>query len=356
MAKPRVFVSSTFYDLKHVRNTLEAFIRTLGYEPVLSEKGSIAYSPEIALDESCYREAKACDIFVLIIGGRYGSEASSEDGSTDKGFYERYDSITRKEYESAIDRDIPTYVLIEKSVQVEYETFKRNRENVSIKYAHVDSVNVFNLIDYVLSRPRNNPVYHFEMSTEIEAWLRNQWAGLFKELIRTQADKKQIASLADQVADLSNVGTTLKRYLEEVVARVGGREQAKEIIDEEKSRLSQTRELNELAKLNAVETLTRIYDIPIEVARDTFAAAKTLDDLAKRVENLTKGQLPAEQTIEFWGKDSKAASSMNEVRTALHLPLLSFADEDRKVAVARRPRKREQKQPEIQKDGTANLN
>ena len=343
MAKPRVFVSSTFYDLKHVRNTLETFIRTLGYEPVLSEKGSIAYSPEIALDESCYREAKACDIFVLIIGGRYGSEASSEDRSADKGFYERYDSITRKEYESAIDRDIPTYVLIEKSVHAEYETFKKNRENVTIKYAHVDSVNVFNLIDHVLSRPRNNPVYHFEMSTEIEAWLRDQWAGLFKELIRTQADKKQIASLADQVADLSNVGTTLKRYLEEVVARVGSKEQAKEIIDEEQSRLSQTRELNEIAKLNAVDTLKRLYEIPPEVARDSFVAAETLDDLANRVESITKGRIPAGPLIEYWRKDPAAPSSMNEVRTALRLPPLSFADEDRKDDVASRSRKRKQK-------------
>ena len=350
MAKPRVSVSSTFYDLKHVRSTLETFIRTLGYEPVLSEKGSIAYVPEIALDESCYREAKACDIFVLIIGGRYGSEANSEDRSGDKGFYERYDSITRKEYESAIDRDIPSYVLIEKSVHAEYETFKRNRENVSIKYAHVDSVNVFNLIDHVLSRPRNNPVYHFEMSNEIEAWLRDQWAGLFRELIRTQADKKQISSLADQVADLTNVSTTLKRYLEVIVGRVGTRERAREIIDEEQSRLSQTRELNELAKLSAIKDLKR-YGVPIEVARDAFTTAQTLDDLANRVARLSE-DLDAAQIIEHWRKNPEFASNMNDVRKALGLPPLSFADEDRKNVDARRSRKRKQKRAEIQTDNT----
>ena len=131
MAKPRVFVSSTFYDLKHVRSSLEAFILSLGYEPILSEKGSIAYSPDVPLDESCYREAKSCDIFVIVIGGRYGSEASGEPSSPDRAFHERYESITRKEYESAVERDIPTYVLVEKSVYVEYETFKRNRDNTS---------------------------------------------------------------------------------------------------------------------------------------------------------------------------------------------------------------------------------
>jgi hypothetical protein len=36
MAKPRVFVSSTYYDLKHLRSAIEAFIDSLGYEPILS--------------------------------------------------------------------------------------------------------------------------------------------------------------------------------------------------------------------------------------------------------------------------------------------------------------------------------
>src|ERR1044071_3638717 len=100
MARPRVFISSSFYDLKHVRSTLETFIGSLGYDPVLSEKGAIAYTPDIALDESCYREAKTCDIFILIVGGRYGTEVSESAGGDLKDFYDRYQSITRKEFET----------------------------------------------------------------------------------------------------------------------------------------------------------------------------------------------------------------------------------------------------------------
>jgi hypothetical protein len=70
MTKPSIFISSTFYDLKHIRSSLESFIDRLGYESIMSEKGNIAYIHDISLDESCYREAKKCDIFVLIIGGR----------------------------------------------------------------------------------------------------------------------------------------------------------------------------------------------------------------------------------------------------------------------------------------------
>jgi hypothetical protein len=77
MAKPRVFISSTYYDLKYVRSSLELFVESLGFDPVLSERGDVAYAHDRPLDESCYREVQNCGIYVLIIGGRYGSEAST---------------------------------------------------------------------------------------------------------------------------------------------------------------------------------------------------------------------------------------------------------------------------------------
>lgn len=79
MARPRVFVSSTYYDLKHVRASLDLFIESMGYDSILSEKGDIAYTHDRPLDDSCYRETETADIFVLIIGGRYGHEASPTD-------------------------------------------------------------------------------------------------------------------------------------------------------------------------------------------------------------------------------------------------------------------------------------
>jgi hypothetical protein len=340
MAKPRVFLSSTFYDLKQVRSSLESFIASLGYDPVLSEKGSIAYSPDVALDESCYREAQGCDIFVLIIGGRYGAEVSESHSVEMKGFYERYESITRKEYESAIERDIPTYVLLEKSVFSEYETFKRNRDNQTINYAHVDSVNIFGLIDYILTRPRNNPVYHFELSTEIETWLREQWAGLFRELIKSRADRTQISSLAEQITDLTNVSATLKRYLEEVVARVGDKKEAKEIIGEEEAKLSSSRVLAELAKLAPVADLKR-YGVSTEAARDIFASASSLADLAKRVERATNRKLEVDSVIEHWKEHPPSVENMNAVREVLGLAPLKFEDEG--PIEAARPKRRAHK-------------
>jgi hypothetical protein len=46
MAKPRVFISSTYYDLKNVRADLERFVRDKGFDPVLHERGNVPYGKE----------------------------------------------------------------------------------------------------------------------------------------------------------------------------------------------------------------------------------------------------------------------------------------------------------------------
>lgn len=240
MAKPRVFISSTFYDLRHIRSSLEHFVESLGFEAILSEKGSIAFNPDLPLDESCYRDAESCDLFVLIVGGRYGSPASTEKKTFTKDFFHRYESITKMEYESASKKDIPIYILIERSVYSEFDTFKQNRDNKTIKYAHVDSINIFLMIETILNQPRNNPIHSFEKHLEIERWLKEQWAGLFKEILSKRSDKNQIASLSKQVTDLAEINTTLKRYLEEVVSKVSENDAAK-IIKEEDKRLEESK-------------------------------------------------------------------------------------------------------------------
>jgi hypothetical protein len=247
MARPRVFVSSTYYDLKHLRASLEAFVESLGYDAVLSEKGNIAYNPDIPLDESCYREVQNTEIFVLIIGGRYGTEQSDARGPVPKTFYERYDSITKGEYRSAVEKDIPIYVLIEKAVYSDYETYLQNKSNKAIKYPHVDSVNIFHLVQEILGQPRNNPIQQFDRYSEIEAWLREQWAGLFRDMLTRSADRRQIASLASQVGELAQVNETLKKYLEAVVSNIAPAEAAG-LIATEKKRLTKARQLAEVGK------------------------------------------------------------------------------------------------------------
>ena len=74
MAKPKLFLSSTFYDLRQIRTDLDLFVENLGYDITRNEEGDIPYGKDEALEEYCYKEIKGIDILISIIGGRYGTE------------------------------------------------------------------------------------------------------------------------------------------------------------------------------------------------------------------------------------------------------------------------------------------
>ena len=198
MAHPRVFISSTYYDLKNVRADLERYIKDRGFDPVLNERGQIPYGNEEKLEEYCYREIENCDILVSIIGGRHGSGSS----------YDPY-SISQKELKTAIDLGRPVYIFVEESVLAEYETYKKNKESKDIEYAAVDNVAIYQFMDEVFSLPINNQVAQFETSSEITVYLQEQWAGLFQRLLRDDTKKKEVMLLDD----LKNTAKTLNQLV-----------------------------------------------------------------------------------------------------------------------------------------------
>ena len=173
MARPRVFISSTFYNLQQVRNDLENFIRDLGYEAVLNERGSVPYAHKERLEESCYREINTCDIVVAIIGGRYG--ASSH--------HEPY-SVSQMELRTATDLGKPLFIFVEQAVLHEFRTYQQNKTNSSINYAAVDDVKIYAFLDEIESLPKNNATAPFGSAQDIMAYLREQWAGLFQRFLR----------------------------------------------------------------------------------------------------------------------------------------------------------------------------
>lgn len=237
MAKPRIFVSSTYYDLKHIRDRLEAFIESFGYEPVLFESGDVPFRHDAPLDESCYAEVQLCHILILLIGGRYGSPTSADRKLTDlNARLEFYNSVTRKEYETAREREIPIFVFVEKNVLAEYETYRHNKERADIAYAHVDSVNIFLLLDDILSRQRNNFMRGFERFDDISHWLREQWAGLFADLITRRSTETGLKDLAVRVAELGQVSGALKEYSEVLIKNLK-LEGSEEIIQEQDRKL-----------------------------------------------------------------------------------------------------------------------
>lgn len=244
MARPRIFISSTYYDLKHIRASLEAFIDSLGYEAVLFESGDIAFRHDQALDESCYQEVRNCHMLVLIIGGRYGSAASEEQKTTPpidrEEAYRRFNSITKKEYETARERDIPVFIFVDKNVLAEHQTFKRNRDNDSISYAYVDSVNIFYLLDDILTQRRNNFIRGFEKFDDISVWLRDQWAGLFADFLMRTRTESSISDLGEQITDLRQVTSVLKEYSELIIKKIKP-DNFEKIISEQENKIHKNR-------------------------------------------------------------------------------------------------------------------
>ncbi|QSQ09682.1 hypothetical protein H0A61_02061 [Koleobacter methoxysyntrophicus] len=199
MAKPRVFLSSTYYDLKYVRNDLERFIKQLGYEPVMSEKGHIPFGRDEALEQYCYREISTCDIVVHIIGSRIGSQSSQMPYS-----------VSQQELKTAYELHKQIYIFIERSVHVEYKTFLKNENNPGFTPQYVNDIQIYKFIKEIYNYPTNNVIADFDSVNDIIEYLREQWAGLFQRFLQDESRKEDFK----MSANLKSTAETLAKIIE----------------------------------------------------------------------------------------------------------------------------------------------
>lgn len=220
IVNPRIFISSTFYDLKYAREDLGEFIRSFGFEPIRSESGNIGYTPGIELDESCYTAMQDSDMAVLIVGGRYGSPASGETPSEDA--FRKFSSVTYNEFKTAVDNNVPIYVFIEDSVYNMYWFYKKNKKKIEadatdLHLVAVDNINVLRFVDDIHQVPKLS-IFGFKTIAELKDILRLQWADLFR---------KYLISLKQQALTLRQVDpqmTLIYGQLQEIrvmVQRIG---------------------------------------------------------------------------------------------------------------------------------------
>lgn len=245
--KPRIFVSSTYYDLKHVRERLEQFIDNYGFESVLFESDKVTYEFDKPIDSSAYNEVTLCHIMILIVGGRYGSTATNGNISEDiKKYEQEYISITRREFETAIEKNIPLFIFVEKNVFSEYKTFKENQdflENIhqfenknnqdkaKFKFAHVDSLNVFKFLDTLVTKP----IKTFDKIEQIENYLQSQFAGLFYLYLDGLQKQKEVAKVLNSVEELNNITLRMNTMLNSVGEKILGKDnhEYEEVISEQ---------------------------------------------------------------------------------------------------------------------------
>lgn len=271
MARPRVFISSTHSDLRHHRAALRNFLESLAFEPIISETGSIAYHPNQALDESCYRAVEDVDIFVLMIGRNYGSPASKEGKLDRSNANGEYQSITRGEYRAAVELKKPIFVLIDLAVLHEYDTYQKNRGK-EIAFAHVESPNVFQFVEEVYSTHPAQPYSNFD---DISEWLREQFAGLFRDYLRQRSNSWKLDALTQQVGELRAVADTLKNFSQTIVKNVAKPgDNVEELIENEDKNLM-TRQVE--SQLRRVDVFRVILD----------SGVITVDDIIHHLKNHT---------------------------------------------------------------------
>lgn len=169
--KPTVFISSTCYDLKQIRDDLKKIIeKDLGLEALLSEYKSFPLDPSLGTVENCLRAVQErADIFVLIVGTRYGA-------ITDSG-----KSVTNLEYLRAKEKGIPIYAFVDKKIKNNIPLW---RDNPSMDFSSsVDTPELFNFVDELMSID-NVWVHEFEFASEISERLKYQFAYLFYDSLK----------------------------------------------------------------------------------------------------------------------------------------------------------------------------
>jgi hypothetical protein len=273
MAKPRIFISSTFFDLKQIRTDLDLFIETLGYETIRNEEGDISYGKEDALEEYCYKEIKSVDIVVSIVGSRFGSE-SKRGGS----------SVSQIELKTALKENKQVYIFIEKNVLSEYETYLINKEN-DIKYKYVDDTRIYQFIEEIKNLSLNNNIKGFETASEITKYLKDQFAGLFQRFLEEQTRIKE----ASLIRNLEKTAQTLNKLVSF-------------LSDENKG---QTGEINKILMINhpLVEALGTKLEIPYNFYIEGFTDLKELLG-ARGYKLIAQAPWEEEDFVSLWIKDS----------------------------------------------------
>jgi hypothetical protein len=182
----------------------------MGYESILSEDGDVYYNPDIHTHEACLNEVCTCQLFVLIIGGRFGGK-----------YLDSEKSITNKEYDEAIKKNIPVFTLVERNVLSEHLVYQKNKDILQatgIRYPSVDNIKIFEFIDEVRKNTSNNAFFPFSNFHDIENYLKKQWAGMMYSFLSNSIETKQVSALFEEIQKATD---KIEYYTKQVALKVG---------------------------------------------------------------------------------------------------------------------------------------
>ncbi|MCH5142150.1 MAG: DUF4062 domain-containing protein [Clostridiales bacterium] len=204
MAVPKIFISSTYYDLKQERSNIADFIKSLGYEPVMHERAGVTYTQSETLENDCYKEIQNCDILVCIIGNHFGSSSA-----------ENNYSITMNELKSAMKDRKKIFIFIMKDVFVENTTYLKNKDSGSFVPAFADNIKIHEFIAELKQTVKKNPIIAFENTSDIIENLKLQFAGMFQRLLTQEATLTNSKTMYDLQETADNMKAILSNFIQE---------------------------------------------------------------------------------------------------------------------------------------------
>lgn len=170
---PSIFISSTIYDLQHLRDIIRDTILNLGYNPVMSDYGDIGYSPDTTAEDSCYRTIRECQLAVLLIEKRYGEKSKNDL------------SVTHNEFRNAKKLNIPIITIVDQEVLSFKRVYDANIDTPEKqKFPSMDSPSdTFSFIQEIMQSSLNNGILPFKIASDASNNLKKQMAHMFGDLL-----------------------------------------------------------------------------------------------------------------------------------------------------------------------------
>lgn len=170
MNRLNIFVSSTCFDLSQIRTDIYQSLIENGHTPILSEFENFPINPSKKTAENCINAVKnEADVFLLIIGNRYGS------------ILETGKSITNTEFLTAREKGIPVFIFVDKKTINALNFWKNNKDADFSSF--VDNTQIFEFVESI----RDNEklwMFDYEKAQDIIVTFKIQLSYLFKESLK----------------------------------------------------------------------------------------------------------------------------------------------------------------------------
>jgi formylglycine-generating enzyme required for sulfatase activity/predicted Ser/Thr protein kinase len=200
----RIYISSTYVDLKNEREAAAQAVRRLGHQSVYMEDYVAASQKPV---KKCLQDVCSCDVFVGIFAWRYGF---IPDG------YEK--SITHLEYESAKKAGIPCLIfLLDQKAPwpVEYVDSGEERQKI-------DRIRDELMDEYIVSFFKNAD----ELSFKVIAAMNNMVSMAERSFIKFKRPEELIGTKLGKYVILKKLGRGGKGVVFKVLDKLGKKEKA----------------------------------------------------------------------------------------------------------------------------------